>query len=459
MRMFVDCTQTLRCATMQGIPRFVRSLVRHGRAEARDRGLELVPVQFADGRFLAVATTADDDLPPPLPVLRATRRGARLRARLDRHLRRVCTAWRRCRGLDGGVVFARGDVLLLPDSSWEQPMWAAVDAARAAGTVLGVVQHDFIPHRHPDLVPPRSVEVFRRWMAASLERADFVLTVSEAVAAEARAELVRLGRPVLAARNVTAIPNGADFAPPRAPGAAAAASIRPGLREAMAVVPGGPLLMVGTIEPRKNQSVVIDALDRVLAVVPDTVLLVAGAVGWQGEPILARMRAHSGWGRSIRHFADLSDGELRYAYQGARALVFPSLAEGFGLPIVEALSCGTPVLASDLPVHREVGSNWCEYFDPRSPEALAEQIIAVCRSGLQRRGIPGSASLPTWRDAARRVFDIAFPQAAAAAGARDDQSQGQSRDVSAAVTWPKNGPKNGDVPGSAFTTCPLRHAA
>ena len=84
---------------------------------------------------------------------------------------------------------------------------------------------------------------------------------------------------------------------------------------------------------------------------------------------------------SLFMFNDLSDAELAYCYQHAKALIFPSHAEGFGLPIVEALQHGLHTLVSDIPIHREAGRDFCTYFDPQSPAALARLVCDVEATG------------------------------------------------------------------------------
>lgn len=423
MRIFVDCTQTLACGVRQGIPRVVRSLVRHGRPAARERGVELVPVRFERGCFRVVPVVHGDELPASHPGSGSWlgRAGRRIgRAVVPRRIRRaVASAAARVRpDPHDAARFRHGDVLLLPDSSWETPLWEAVDRARGLGTALGVVQHDFIPFTHPHVVPERTVRAFHGWARDSLTRADFVLAVSRTVADQTRRFLRGLGRPFIADRCVTPFRNGADLHP-----AVGRGGIRPHLRALCGDPRRRLFLTVGTIEPRKNQAVLLDAIDGLLAAVPEAVLLLVGSVGWRGKPILGGFRAHPAWNRAIFHCEDLDDFELRHAYRSSTALVFPSLAEGYGLPIVEALACGTRVVASDLAVHREHAREpWardaCVFFDPTDPVRLAGLLIAeAVRDGGDAR--TGRFEPPTWDDAARLIVAEAMRHAAGAPAGHD----------------------------------------
>ena len=96
---------------------------------------------------------------------------------------------------------------------------------------------------------------------------------------------------------------------------------------------------------------------------------------------------------------NMPDSELLYCYKNAKALVTPSVTEGFGLPIIEALSQKTPVLASDIPVFREVGGDFCTYFDLSDHANLAQIIINWEKSGQKPscRDI-NEFNWPTWKE-------------------------------------------------------------
>ena len=104
-------------------------------------------------------------------------------------------------------------------------------------------------------------------------------------------------------------------------------------------------------------------------------------------------------------FNSLSDTELDYYYKHSKALLSPSLAEGFGLPIIEALNQGLPVLASDIPIHREVGNDFCTYFDVNKPDNLAKIIINIEKTGKmpQVRSSKEYKAI-TWKDSCKDLF-------------------------------------------------------
>lgn len=135
------------------------------------------------------------------------------------------------------------------------------------------------------------------------------------------------------------------------------------------------LLTVGTIEPRKNHLNLFAALDH-LPSASALPLVVAGRVGWSADPILAASAP-----LQVRNRVMLLDyvpeALLPGLIAGAAALVYPSWYEGFGLPVLEALATGTPIVASDVPAHREIAADLAEYCDPGDPGAIAAAITSA----------------------------------------------------------------------------------
>ena len=141
-------------------------------------------------------------------------------------------------------------------------------------------------------------------------------------------------------------------------------------------IEGMVILVVGTIEPRKNHSVVLDAFEFLQKRL-DCSLVVIGQKGWHSDELLTRLNHHPEKGGRLRVFTQASDDLLAAAYQRADCLVCASWDEGFGLPLVEGILSGVKVLASDIEIFREVGGSFCEYFDPSDAESLAALIIQI----------------------------------------------------------------------------------
>jgi glycosyltransferase involved in cell wall biosynthesis len=162
---------------------------------------------------------------------------------------------------------------------------------------------------------------------------------------------------------------------------------------------GAPyLLAVSTLEPRKNLSTLIEAFTLVRRRHPELSLAVAGAQGWGEGPDRTR--------EGVQWLGYVPDAELPALYRGAQAFVYPSLFEGFGIPIVDALACGTPVVSSAHPSLDEASGEVAVRAEPRSAESFAGAIERA-RSQREELRTPGieHARRFTWQGCAQAVVE------------------------------------------------------
>lgn len=226
--------------------------------------------------------------------------------------------------------------------------------------------YDIISITHPQYCLQRGVYNFMDYIGAHLQYADDLIVNAQATEVELRNLTDRVGIPLPSCHIV---PLGADF----------------GKREiveerwvpetvAKAAKSAPYILMVGTIEPRKNHKLLLEAYDRGLKKAGYHIIM-AGYMGWNMEEFASRLENHPDYGKGVFHFSGLDDKAISYLYQHADFLAFCSYTEGFGLPIIEALQRGTPVLAADIPVLREVGGNHCIWFEQDNVPDLCEKVI------------------------------------------------------------------------------------
>lgn len=148
------------------------------------------------------------------------------------------------------------------------------------------------------------------------------------------------------------------------------------------------LLFVGTIEPRKNLLTLVQALEEVLRTTDlRPQLVVAGKVGWKVDDILAQVRGSTSKDR-VRMIGFVSDNDLRALYSSCRAFVYPSVYEGFGLPPLEAMACGAPVIASRVPSIKESVARIVSATDSRSLAGTMVELLTdqQARQSLSERG-------------------------------------------------------------------------
>ncbi len=167
------------------------------------------------------------------------------------------------------------------------------------------------------------------------------------------------------------------------------------------------LLHVGTLQPRKNLSRLIEAAASLRAQWPGLQLVLAGQPGWQAGRILAQAQAHAEFVRLLDY---VPDDDLAGLYSGARAFVFPSLYEGFGFPVLEAMACGTPVVCANTSSLPEVAGDAALLVDPQDTPALAGAIgrlladALLCES-LAARGLEQVQKF-SWARAARETLQV-----------------------------------------------------
>ena len=319
----------------------------------------------ADGRHELVALAPTSIRGPAaieaaLAGIQAERRFVRLPAS---HALR--TAWSRAGGPPVERLVGRLDAFLF--SEWMYP------AQR--GGVRATVFHDLVPVHHPEWCTARTVSMHTRKAHHAAATCDVVFANSRFTARDLTATLgIAEDRIVVAEPGLAA---GLSQDGPRAD-----------LGEAT-------VLGLGTIEPRKNIARLVEAwrlLDGELG------LALAGGEGWGDRPDLADDR--------IRRLGYVPDVELGRLYRGAAVLVYPSLYEGFGIPIIEAMACGTPVVASGHPSLDEACGDAALRADPLDPEAIAAGIREAVRrrDELVPRGL-AHASRFSWERNGRTIVD------------------------------------------------------
>lgn len=286
-------------------------------------------------------------------------------------------------------------------AAWERglPLWPGGDAVHAMtplapprlgrGCRLVVTVHDAVPWTHPETLTARGVAWHRRVIARAARSADALVVPTSAVAEE-------LGRHVEITTPVHVVPEGVT---PSLLDSDIPADLR---------LPSRYVLAIGTIEPRKGYQHLVRAMARPEA--PQVPLLIAGQHGWGGVDLAAVAAEHGLPPERLRLLGGVSDGELAAMLKNASALAAPSLAEGFGLPIAEAMALGVPVVHSDAPALVEVAGGAGIEVPRADPHALACALRAVvddparsaelAHSGRQR------AETFTWERAAREVWRI-----------------------------------------------------
>ncbi len=256
--------------------------------------------------------------------------------------------------------------------------------------------HDLSLMRMPEMHPLRRRAYQRTLLKSSAARARLVITISQASAHDLQEYLGVPTEKIV----VTHVAADDRFHAP----VDAEAIERVAARYAL----DGPyLLYVGTIEPRKNLVRLIDAFES--ARVDGVTLVLAGGIGWMAADVARRANGYAGRGR-IRMLGYVDDDELPALYRAAQAVVYPSLWEGFGLPVLEAMTVGAPVIASRIPAITEVAGQAALLVDPSSTEEIGAAIAQVVsdsalRARLSADGLERSR-LFDWDHAAQATWQV-----------------------------------------------------
>ena len=170
---------------------------------------------------------------------------------------------------------------------------------------------------------------------------------------------------------------------------------------------GKYLIMVGTIEPRKNHKVLLDAYENMLK--DDINLVIAGYVGQGMEDLISRIENNPNNRKGLWRIESANDEEIDYLYRHAYALSFSSYAEGFGLPLIEAMVRRVPIIASDTPINHEVAGDKAVYFGKDDWKELGDTVLHLLKNEDEYKALVEKTKdyiPPTWEDTADGVIRV-----------------------------------------------------
>lgn len=412
---YVDVTETLRAGWRAGIQRVVTEIV--GRMITRPSDLQVVPICWSDldGTYRQLSRREMEDFLDPRPTpnhapppptdsrLRALVRPLTsrppLRGMIDRKRRRDARRTRPPEHADLLIGTWAGPAIFLDlDATWnlrDAPRSDLLARLAAAGVRVVSLQHDILPVTRPEWFDPNLVRVFGSHLEAHLRHDHLMVCNSDHTAQQIErwAATESLDTPELRTVRLGAeLPRRVDVAPVD--------------EELLDSVAGRRLvLVVGTVEPRKNHERLIEAFDRATSSDDDTVLMIVGREGWKARGIVRRIRSHPEFGRRLLWPELVSDTTLDRLYETAAVVAVPSLDEGFGLPLAEALLHGCRVVSSDAGALREVGGEAPRYVDPTSVDDMAAAMVAALEDAASDTPAP-PAVVRSWDDAAAELIDV-----------------------------------------------------
>lgn len=272
-------------------------------------------------------------------------------------------------------------------------------AFKRQGGRLWFVMYDLLPAQRPDWFSDKMVVRYRKWLGVLAALADGFCCISSPVEDELRRELVRSYALDHGFRSLV-LPMGWDLA-----GSQPSTGIPAQFDVLLRQLAGQPTaLMVGTLEPRKGHADVLAAFELLWGQGQQVNLVIVGRPGWKTEQLQAALRDHAQAGSRLFWLPDASDEALGALYEACNGVIAASFAEGFGLPVVEALGHGKPVLARALPVFLLHQARGVQYFDvDATPAALAKSVQEWLAATWDLAPV-APAGIVTWADTTRAIL-------------------------------------------------------
>lgn len=300
------------------------------------------------------------------------------------------------------ITLKAGDWLVHLGASWEQPYTADfLDQLTHSGAQLGLFIHDLIPDLFPEWCTPLMVADFNHWLDHIVPRADKVFALSTNTLHDLEVSLTKRNQrspmPVL-------VPAGNQ--------PVEAYPLQP------RVLDEAYVLMVGTIEARKNHAGMMRVWRQLLNHPPAQgvpVLVFAGKAGWLTADLMQQLENADYMGGKIKHIDQPSEAQLASLYQHCLFTLYPSLYEGWGLPVTESLSFGKTVVASSTSSIPEAGGAFCRYFNPENLIEAAQVIRDVLEHPEQIKQLEAKIKAefapPSWADTAAALLTSLAPPA------------------------------------------------
>lgn len=394
-KILLDCTATLFSGLNTGIQRVVRNIIRRHTLAEDEYNIEVIPVVAVLGHFYEVSP---DVILRAKPITASV--GAKIKTMFERFRRWILTRfdWPKLilplietlinfaetilKKVFWFIKFLRvintvflnrcprakmseQDVFVFLDAFWQFDLRTGLKNINAPRVVC--VIYDLVPVYHSDYVEESNRDLFLNAMPWVMHSTHKFLCISRNVMEQIKNYCSEKN---IQSKKFDYFLLGSDFVTKSDP------IDKEGIRDDLKILFNNESvwLTVGTIEPRKNHKMILDAFDIIWNSGYGTKLLIIGRIGWKCEQIVERISNHPRLNKELFFLWDLSDIELQYAYMHSEGLIFASFAEGFGLPLVEAMASQIKVVCSEIPIFREVGGNYPTYFSLAAPENLVQAL-------------------------------------------------------------------------------------
>jgi glycosyltransferase involved in cell wall biosynthesis len=430
MRIFIDCTHTATYTYKNtGIHRVVRQITSellHMSSITSD--LEVIPVKF-DGDFITKVFSLDE---PELnheshdtKEVFKTKIARKLLSyfhRLKNKVKKILPDYfvvshkndrqfklkQQCKF--AGIKFSSSDIYLIVDANWDLPRsyYHFLQHLKKCNVSITSICYDLIPIKFPEFCPINFVKAFKDFYCLYSDCFDQVICISNKSADDyIQAKQDGVFPNINKDQIVSSFRLGSDYSGNRQVKNNDESNIPNSVLES---VNGKKyILVVGSLVPHKNIKTIINAFDLLTEYNDDINLVFAGNRGWHSDTDIL-IEKNKMYGRSIHIFDSVTDADLDTLYTNCYCLVQASFYEGFGLPVVEALQHGKPVISSNGGSLPEVGGDFCIYFDPNEPMQLYQVLEQMVNSDefynrLVKRIVMDYSDF-SWKDSAKQLLAL-----------------------------------------------------
>ncbi|WP_254223933.1 glycosyltransferase family 4 protein [Burkholderia multivorans] len=306
---------------------------------------------------------------------------------------------------------ASGDIFLSVDLAYNITPSLRREIARFRQNGVGVffVVYDLIPLMYPEWFEGTNawfegndyLKLFRFWFQCVSEESDGMICISDAVRKDVISWLQRYPAARRDQPKIEYFHLGSDITE-SLPSHGLPVNAREVLDQ---LVSSTTFLMVGTLEPRKGHELALDAIEKLWAEGQDVKLVFVGRAGWKIEHLTERIKHHPELNRRLYWLDGISDEYLREVYMASSALFALSLAEGFGLPLVEAAHFKLPLIVRDIPVFREICGNAATYFSGTSGDEFKGLLVEwLAKWNAGQHLSPDGMQVLSWPDSAKQLM-------------------------------------------------------
>jgi len=381
-KIYLDCTHTYYSGLNSGIQRVVKNIVKQSPSISKELSVEIIPlISMPDGYYrfekFAPVNKTKNSLKTHLKTLYKKLRSllAYLLPKEIINFLHAPSFVTKCNSIADRLFFGKkidksksvslqkDDTLILIDTTWLNNNYAQLKQLKEQGVKIVALIYDIIPITHPQFCTSDLTLSLIDWYKNATPYIDKYIAISDTVKEEVYNYIKTNHIPDIKKESFDYFYLGADFSThydqERVPQRFKAYFKNP-----------NTYITVSTIEPRKNHKYILDTFDSLFAQNEECAYIMIGRRGWKTQELIKRIESHKLYNKRVFLLENVDDNSLIYAYKNAKALIFASHIEGFGLPIVESLYYKLPVIASNTPIHKEIGKECISYFDPKEKNSL-----------------------------------------------------------------------------------------